>query len=51
MKTKSIWLVIELGAGVTHKAFFLYSDAVAYVEVLKEQLDYDCFEIHEVEIN
>jgi len=50
MKQKTIWLVIEQGAGITHKAFFSYADALTCIENLKNELGYDCFELHEIEL-
>jgi hypothetical protein len=47
---KSIWIVIEQGAGITHKAFNYYADALQFIENLKEQLGYDSFELYEVEL-
>lgn len=49
MKTKTIWLVIEQGAGIIHHAFISYSDAVTYMEEKEEETGLKCFELQEVD--
>ena len=49
-ETKTIYIVIEQGAGIIHKAFFTRVDAILFIEVLIEQLGYDCFEIQDLDI-
>ena len=51
MTQKTIWLVIEQGAGIIHHAFELYSDAIAKMESLKEETGFDCFELQEIDFN
>jgi hypothetical protein len=51
MTQKTIWLVIEQGAGIIHHAFELYSDAIAKMESLKEETGFDCFELQELNLN
>ena len=40
-----IYLIFEIGAGIIHGAFYNMEDALAKIEILKEQSGYDCFEI------
>lgn len=50
MENKTIWLVIEQGAGITHKGFYKYADALAFIETLKIETGFDCYELHELEL-
>lgn len=50
MTQKTIWLVIEQGAGMIHHAFYFYSDAIQFAENLKIQTGFDCYELQEVNI-
>ena len=45
MEEKNIWLVIEQGVGIIHKAFEIKQDAEKFVEFLKADTGFDCFEI------
>jgi hypothetical protein len=47
---KTIYIVIEQGAGIIHKAFYKRVDALSFVEVLKEQLCFDCFVIQALDL-
>jgi hypothetical protein len=46
----NIWLVIEQGAGVIHKAFEIKQDAEKFVEWLKADTGFDCFEIQALDL-
>jgi len=50
MKQKTIWLVIEQGAGIIHKAFNYYEEANLFVQSLKNETGFDCYEIQELDI-
>lgn len=41
----TIWLVIEQGAGLVHKAFEDKADAIVFAEKLKKDEDMDCFDV------
>lgn len=42
----TIWLVIEQGSGIIHKAFQSKDEAIKFADVLKVSEDMDCFEVH-----
>ena len=46
---KTIWLVIEQGVGIIHKAFENKIDALSFVEVLKKDAGHDCFELQAID--
>jgi hypothetical protein len=50
MGKKTIWLVIENGAGVIHTAFNLYADAIAKMNELKNESGFECYELHEIDL-
>jgi hypothetical protein len=47
----NIWLVIEQGAGMIHKAFVNKTDAEALVQRLKKETGFeDCYEIKALDL-
>lgn len=48
-KVEIIFVVIEQGSGIIHKAFKKYSDMLDYIEELKKETGFDCYEFHELE--
>jgi len=48
-KEKTIYIVIEHGSGIVHKAFEKKSDAEDCVDELKSETGFECYEIQELE--
>jgi len=46
---KTIWLVIEQGAGTIHKAFESKDDAIVFADILKITEGMECFEVKPVD--
>lgn len=45
---KTVYVLIEQGAGILHKVFECQKDAEIFLEILKEQSGYDCYEVQEI---
>lgn len=48
LKIKTIYLVIEFGSGIIHKAFDNESEAKKYIGYLQRETDLDCYEIQPI---
>jgi hypothetical protein len=46
---KTIYIVIEQGAGIVHRAFESIKDATQFAANLQEQTGFDCYEVQSLD--